>query len=293
MICGLSKLAQYNSKNIIKDWIAELGHACTSISVEELRGSNSCRWAVNTLLMSHHLTPRDAILRIATTTILCPQSQWICHTDTSCISYSNTSTLYCVPYLNSQMWLRNMKCSIAHHKTQVSRHMQDSPVHLKMVKVYSILVFWFHNLYVASVFWCAWNLWLTNDLKPDTKLQIVFWWRPIILRWGMSGNLNSSCRLGISWSLAPKFWTMAVINLTGAPAILQNECYSIAIIPYVPLIMIKKANDFRLRPIVMLKTTISTRILWFTSNTWQNWFIDAVHWAIEMTFLINCICREE
>lgn len=101
------------------------------------------------------------------------------------------------------MGLGNLKCSIGHHQTRVSRHMQESPVHLEIVKFYSIMDIWFQNQNVASEFQCIWNSQLTNDLKFVTELEIVFWRWPNILRWCISGNSNRSCRHGISQLLSP------------------------------------------------------------------------------------------
>jgi hypothetical protein len=154
--------------------------------------------------MSHHLTPQDAMLSIGSTIILCYQTLWICDEVTSSISYSNTSTPYCQVYLYSQMGLGNLKCSIGHDQTWVSRPMQESPVDLEMVKFYSIMDIRFQNRKVASEFRCIWNLLLINNLKFVTELEIVFWRWPNILRWCISGNSNCSCRHGISQWHSPR-----------------------------------------------------------------------------------------
>jgi len=69
MCRSLSMLPSYRSKNLIVDWIADLSCARTSIRDLEIPGCKSCHLTMNTWAMSQYLTPWDADLRFALTSV--------------------------------------------------------------------------------------------------------------------------------------------------------------------------------------------------------------------------------
>jgi len=80
MSCSLPKLSSLKSKNVIRDWIADLSCAWTSIIGQNLPSSERCSFAMNTQAVSQSPTLWDAYLRCARTTMiflhklqLCPE----------------------------------------------------------------------------------------------------------------------------------------------------------------------------------------------------------------------------